>query len=157
MPSLYGRHVQTFSLMISVLALVLAGGAVVYARRQAGSAAEQAREAKRANDSLADERDRLMAYAAQLEEQNRIRWEVQDAGGPQMALRNVGTHPAHDVRAWTHSGSFINNGGPSLTADTITPGSSIRFALAKSPYVGEGHELLVTWRGQPDPVAVALP
>jgi len=163
--SLYGRDAQTFSLVISLLALLLAGGAVLYARRQAGSADQQVVEAKRANDLAVAELERSIAANARLEALNRIRWEVQSAGGPQLVLRHMGTETAHDVRAWTPSASFIS--GPTVTyseyprerlsADTITPGSSIRFSLARSPFVGEGNELMVTWRGQPDPVAVPLP
>ena len=84
---------ETASLVISVIAVAFAGGALWYARGEKLAAADSARAAKRsadaAHESVGYERDEV--------ERNRVVFQLDPVSGHQHLLRNAGTHSAYGV------------------------------------------------------------
>ncbi|HEX2893267.1 MAG TPA: hypothetical protein VHO29_04605 [Marmoricola sp.] len=148
-----------WTLGVSIAALVVAISAAVFTGLQASAA-------KKANSLT----ERALARAEEAEreqrEANRVRWVVERVK-PGYALRNVGTDTAHDVQAWKLGIGFIS--GPIvideddprrewLRAESLQPNGSMPFTTApRSAYDADGHEVLVTWAGHPEPVHVPLP
>lgn len=147
------------SFIISLIAILIAIGAAFYTRRQAAEAKEANALTKAAHQrELTDREAHRLA--------NRVVWRV-DRAETGLALRNIGTETAEDVEAWTHatpfkSGPLVDDAADPrkmwLAVPSVPSGSSVRFELfPQSLYSGTGSEMLVTWRGQTEPVAVPLP
>lgn len=157
---------DTLSLFISVAAIIIAALAAGFTLWQARSSAQQVVEARRANRLIEEDQCRALERMEQERLANRVQWVMEraDAG---VALRNVGSEAAENVEVWTEStalqsGPMVSDPddprGVWLAAERVAPNASIRFAVvAESQHVGVGNEVLVTWRGQSEPVAVALP
>jgi hypothetical protein len=81
------------SLVVSVLALVFAGGAVWYARGQKLAASASAREAKRSADAAVE----AVGYQRREVERSRVVFVLEPSGGAAHLLTHQGTDDAYAV------------------------------------------------------------
>jgi hypothetical protein len=96
---------ETASLVISVIAVVFAGGAVWYARGEKLAAADSAREAKRSADAAHE----AVGYQRDEVERNRIVFRLDPVSGEKYLLRNAGTHSAYGVHVDAGDLGFEND------------------------------------------------
>lgn len=152
--------------MVEWLALVVAGIAVVVSLLSARYARDESREARRANELLADQIESSKAAERAAVDGNRYRWVAERAGG-QVSIYNAGTDIAHDVVL--RSATLFESNGPRipdpdnpgksvLGAAELPPNRPITFMVTSSPYVGDGgYHYTVTWREGAEPTHVRVP
>lgn len=154
----------------TVLSFGVAGWALIYARSQAATAkdalaasqraatagehsaeaaATSATEARRSAEA-AEEANRIASRALELAEPPAVAWRVEHIQNSAYHLRNVGTEEATGV---TVDMSRIDTSHRNLpNGATIAAGDVVRFILSNAR-----GSLFLSWDGQADPVAVAVP
>lgn len=154
----------------TVLSFGVAGWALVYARSQAGTAKDALAASKRAaiageksaeaadkaaqeaqrSAEAAEEANRIAARALELAEPPAVAWQIEPRPYGGYNLRNIGTQTATGVTADASRVSARRHSLP--TNATVPAGDAVRFGLSHPPTA-----LYVTWDGQAEPVAVAIP
>lgn len=126
----------TASLVISILALLVAGAAVWYSHRQT-AAAERSADAEERAVVLAE------AESAKYRPPWGLRWETGEA----YVLVNGGDEPTFDVKI--DLGPVVKMAGGELEYDRIGPGSAVRLVVIRA-WSAPDHPVIVTWRRVPD-------
>ncbi|MFF0532737.1 hypothetical protein ACFYT3_30720 [Nocardia amikacinitolerans] len=117
--------------------------------KSADAANAAAQEAKRSADA-AEESNRIAERALAMSEPPAVAWRVEHIRNSGYHLRNVGTQAATGV---TVDLSRLDTSHRDLpNGSTIAAGDTARFILTNAPGA-----LYLTWDGQPEPIAVAMP
>lgn len=114
------------------------------------------RSASVAEETLADQRREAAERRAAEEEANRPRprFQVERPGIRQFRLRNVGTGPAVGIAIIARPAPFIWG---DHTGVSLEPGEAYSFPMAAAGGVPMPGTLYITWDGQDEEVAVAVP
>ncbi|GIJ35012.1 hypothetical protein [Micromonospora sediminimaris] len=139
---------------IAVLALLVSGWSVRYARASARSADKSAGAAERSADAA--ERQAAAAEAALPPPPPDVAWSARRDYKDRYLLKNIGTKSATGVE-WIKTGDsredLIHFEPP---PGRVLPGGELEFFVIPA-WTDSPTELLITWDGQSEPVAIPIP
>jgi hypothetical protein len=142
--------VTVASFVISCLAVIVAAGAVWYARGQKRAADHAVDEAKRSADAAAEmatiERHRRAEEIAAADSR-RVRFELLHEGSAAYLLRNIGTDTAYGVHVDTEG---LGTAGEIEDFEEFSPDDAHRYLLSTTHECDGTERIVVTWHHRLD-------
>jgi hypothetical protein len=135
------------SFVISCLALVVAGFAAGYSRRQTRAAEQSAAEAKQSADAAAEmariEQERRDEEVAEAD-RHRVHFELEHQNASAYLMRNTGTDSAYGVHV--DLAGMLSRGD--VDFDEFRAGEAHKLVLMKAASTDDG--IVITWHQHPD-------